>query len=329
MPAISSCFTSGVMCWHDVQVLLGPKDPQQNNGGNSTTCYTRRGGYAQPTFEAGEGPFAWAAQHKKRAGGRKHALITTVHAGSCVWASASLGGVLPPVREKSPTKRPREIVCRGCSPEGRDGDAPLKYTRGLKPAGGTETRFVLRQGPGRTGRTRVLHLEGGPMFQRSEHGENLGGSLLESVNLGRHLGFFCPEGVRETLAGNNTARIDSRSYDLSLVGWVRPHAQRHLCRRTAAEEAGARQRPQDAPCRHVEPRLAAGTRACLRGPCRSEGMVLGELVWGCPTCWGSFAPGAWARGAGISRLEVGKHHGLLPRRGGARLGRRRFGVDRA
>ena len=56
------------------------------------------------------------------------------------------------------------------------------------------------------------------MFQRSEHGENLGGSLLESVNLGRHLGFFCPEGVRETLAGNNTARIDSRSYDLSLVG---------------------------------------------------------------------------------------------------------------
>ena len=42
------CFTPGVLCWHDVQVLLSPPNPQHQKGGESTTFDTRRGGYAQP-----------------------------------------------------------------------------------------------------------------------------------------------------------------------------------------------------------------------------------------------------------------------------------------
>ena len=202
------CFTPGVLCWHDVQALLGPPHPQHQKGGESTTFDARRGGYAQPAFEAGAGLAALPAQQREERFVRKRcALISTVLKSICVWASASLGGVVPPGRERSPTKRPRELGRRGWDPIGRNEEVLCECTRGLKPAGGTGARFVLILWPGRTSRVGLFHLAEGPMGQHSDYREGFGGGPLERVNPGRHLVFVRPEGVPGTALRNRTTMI--------------------------------------------------------------------------------------------------------------------------
>ena len=56
------------------------------------------------------------------------------------------------------------------------------------------------------------------MFQRSEHRKGFEGGPLERVNLGRHLIFVRPEGVRGTDLRNRTTMIISRIADLRRDG---------------------------------------------------------------------------------------------------------------
>ena len=98
---------------------------------------TRQGGHAQPAFEAGAGTAAMPPQRREKRFERKRcALNFTLLRSICVWSRAGLGGVVPPGRERSPTKRFKELARRVWDPIGGNEDVLFGCTRGLKPAEG-------------------------------------------------------------------------------------------------------------------------------------------------------------------------------------------------
>ena len=85
------------------------------------------------------------------------------------------------------------------------------------------------------------------MFQSSEHRKGFDGGPLERVNLGRHLIFVRPEGVRGTALRNRTTMILSRIDGLKLFGGLPGVEVKQSCRMPSVACATGRPRRRLAP----------------------------------------------------------------------------------
>ena len=154
------CFALGVIMLQHVVQTCSPSNFQHKRGGGLTTVDTRQGGHAQPAFEAGAGTAAMPPQRREKRFERKRCALNFTLLGSiCVWSRAGLGGVVPPGRERSPTKCFKELARKVWDPIGGNEDVLFGCTRGLKPAGGVCPRFFLILGPCRTFRAGFVALK--------------------------------------------------------------------------------------------------------------------------------------------------------------------------